>query len=962
MQALTVKYSKMLRSKEFAHQLHLLCNELPISHDGTTAHNSLTNWLVAVLTCDTTETTSTTIFPVVTKKIRDEYTKTGDVAQAFRRSAIYTVTKAILQHNLVLHAGEFFGHLYYKIIFLRFMDEICVELAESPSELLNTDLMSQMIAKMGRRIEKLHAHIDNRMEMGERADQFSRIIQSVIGKAKKTISKVRNKIDDKMVRLHQSLADASTLARLENLALRADSQQRIPTLREYIEGRNAIDIKTETINELIVKPVKRHYDRRVLPRAADLLNCSSEYLLDIEYHVLHHFSIEQHVFHTKDIKEYMDYYAKRTKLFYTTGDKLSISRAILTQLKLLAMCDRYVCRKYPQLLEHRPSINFDWFNKLLLPYRADMEQAYGVEDYFKQRRANAVYPGLIDDDKIKENSFAVRFAQQNDKMERTRDKIIAEANKQIKDKKEEWLKQRTFLEKNAPHECGHSSYNCECPHCVIRKQSEIRQYEYPLPSSEVEQYAVVFELSVPRKIANLRDSLYIFSKCGMDKSIKRTRAFDWNDHSELGQHNKADESRNIRLGHTSGKKPRSLHVNESFDKFILRNARNCFYHASGERFGEPLTLERIHAICTLPVEPNSSYANLQWMVNDTTHSQNEVLAKQNECAATLSLNEYKNFGSLRADGCRLQWRQLYAMIECDALAFEQASVLALCLQAIWEQNSAGAYGWLRNANVDTQNVKFVVTLLNELDTYLDRQRNNWMHPLKLVLIASMAVRLFELNGDEYVMQRIAELLYKIRTVVFEWRGKIEQVFRAVENPSTTDEKNMRQNLVFTMIAGCITFYVHQDHAFFKHIFREEDACTWLQMIVTLNNNKVLMGDEQPSVGDDLNMNMWLQLVQNIGVNLEPTMRNITEQNQTMVLEYIQNEHMHANAGRFEKLYFKADCLQTLVVEMIVDNVKTYVTIDIIVGLLLVNGSPIVRLPREFHFTISLCSLSIRMPI
>lgn len=71
----------------------------------------------------------------------------------------------------------------------------------------------------------------------------------------------------------------------------------------------------------------------------------------------------------------------------------------------------------------------------------------------------------------------------------------------------------------------------------------------------------------------------------------------------------------------------------------------------------------------------------------TQHWQNNVLAKQSQCHRDLSIAEYISFGSLRADGHRLQLRNIYRAIETDALSFQNKSVMLLILAALWEARS-----------------------------------------------------------------------------------------------------------------------------------------------------------------------------------------------------------------------------------------------------------------------------------
>lgn len=117
-----------------------------------------------------------------------------------------------------------------------------------------------------------------------------------------------------------------------------------------------------------------------------------------------------------------------------------------------------------------------------------------------------------------------------------------------------------------------------------------------------------------------------------------------------------------------------VHPDSPFELCTLENTRSCtFYGVDGGatwHMQHNIEAQSIKKFATFNVERGSPYEILQWTLNGTTHTQNEVLARQFECPQSLTLNEYKNFGSLRADGHRLQLRKLYAMIETDSLSFE----------------------------------------------------------------------------------------------------------------------------------------------------------------------------------------------------------------------------------------------------------------------------------------------------
>lgn len=78
-----------------------------------------------------------------------------------------------------------------------------------------------------------------------------------------------------------------------------------------------------------------------------------------------------------------------------------------------------------------------------------------------------------------------------------------------------------------------------------------------------------------------------------------------------------------------------------------------------------ITGERWRTEKHVPFKTANEYKSLQYALNTTSHTQNKVLSHQ---SSNLSLAEIKNFGSLRADGHRLQLLNIYAVIACKALS------------------------------------------------------------------------------------------------------------------------------------------------------------------------------------------------------------------------------------------------------------------------------------------------------
>lgn len=149
--------------------------------------------------------------PVITKKIRDEVWGSGE--NMFRRSTFYTSVKAMLQHNLITSKSDVSaGRVLYKIFMLKLLVLCCTPYQERVK--FNIDLVSQAIAKLARRIEKLS-------DMKVAYDMIE-LYETTIGEAKRTIETIREKIDSQINEMHEADMEAARLKQLTDLNFHTD--------------------------------------------------------------------------------------------------------------------------------------------------------------------------------------------------------------------------------------------------------------------------------------------------------------------------------------------------------------------------------------------------------------------------------------------------------------------------------------------------------------------------------------------------------------------------------------------------------------------------------------------------------------------------------------------------------------------------------------------------------------------
>lgn len=942
--AIKVKFSKMLQSLEYPNQLCVLSENLPVEF---TRRDCVSKWLLTLLMDVESTAATANEFSVITKKYRDEILGESEM-NFFRRSGVYMCVKAMLQHSLTLHSAAGVGKILYKIIMLKFLVDSCAPYKKCTS--FDIDLLSQMIAKLARRIEKLADLMI--------PDDMTNLCDNVIANAKETIKIIREKIDAQIHKIRKQDENDAQLPRLTGLNFESDICHKTPKLNEYLSNEDKNMLDTANGSEGMIVTYQRYCFNSPLLDFECMEKSKSEteqriFWTDFERKVLYGLEIGDNRWTSDQLRSSSFAYAKYAEQNYK-NNQLFISRMLLVRLKLIAILDEKATKKHPLLRNHRSGIDPTIIENLLLPQHTDMFIAFKLEKYFRDRNDEAVGPALIEETTVSNDSFSVKFAKEYPLMKEMRDKILDEDKKNRHQKQLEITECRQKVENlkseasrlNCEYhtDCGWKVHSSWCKPCQLRlqaKQVRVMQYEHLLPEEDTKQFAIVFELNTPVAIANLRDVLSGFVQFCDEKSNKLKIKVSLKD--KYAKYNNSNSNK-VTLGSIINPNISYLSVDCRHVDFIIENEFSCTFY--GNDFTEiSSTNTLVKGACTFNAQ--DEYIGLQWTLNSTQHTENQVLSSQSKCGTDLTLSEYKNFGSLRADGHRLQIRKLYAMLETEALSFEKESVLALIMQTLWECGVSGDGNSIRESHIDFSDVKFCAAMIEQLEKFVKQQESNWMHPFKLLTATLIAVRAFEINDSPILANKIAILLSSIRSNALNWIDKIEASIREMANPNETTERNLRMKLIYVAIIGGLTFYVHRNHKYYQMIFQNtlerNESVTWLRFVISLKNNLRMYTNNEKELPS--NLLMFLRLMESVGVSLEQEVTKLIEKKQ--LFELIQKQWPRAESAVCAGLHFDREHPHILVVQVnVVNRIYQTVTIDIITGSFLVDGLPLSRLPSE----------------
>ncbi|KAA6411181.1 MAG: hypothetical protein FRX48_05493 [Lasallia pustulata] len=365
----------------------------------------------------------------------------------------------------------------------------------------------------------------------------------------------------------------------------------------------------------------------------------------------------------------IDTYTSAASSAYTDMPE-DVSLMLLTSIDLWVALDKCALHHYPLLHDYDPGFPPSLFEPLLLPRKAQMERLLRVEQYLATRRKAAVpgFPSIFRSvDATK--SFAVRYFQQSPHLQELRRKIEAEATNERSQKISELAKKlqryHELMEQSDGMSCQYvprwrrrqqvSDHSDSCQKCQLKSEAgglTIDIHEWPLSERDLEANAAVFELDVPTVVSKWRDTTYsilvdMFSvepgaQTPRRGKGKQQRVYALRSYAGLQNFMKSQAGR---LQLTSITKPfvishyRHQKISQANESNVcVNNGLNyALYDSKRSRWTkELLDCCDVREKCTLKL-PAGPYRGLQYAVNNTIHTSNEVIASQAECPEALSV-------------------------------------------------------------------------------------------------------------------------------------------------------------------------------------------------------------------------------------------------------------------------------------------------------------------------------------
>ncbi|KAF5393744.1 hypothetical protein D9757_000321 [Collybiopsis confluens] len=897
-------------------------------------------------------------FRYVNKRIGDDILW-KDAYLPWRRSPVYLVLRVGLQLSLSYHDRDHF-------LFKNFMAFALARLLESTVRdcpELDTDLLHVMSLKVARRLHKLETRF--------KGCEIPRIVVST---AQNATDAARRILASRWAEI-QRLQEQSPEWDPDSLDFKADTHLLLQNARPRIlQGLQRSDIPSP-VSHFKPKPLARlrhETDFRAL--TPDRLRKAFEddkrvALADFEYIVRAHLSIWT-VSNlacddaTKIVYECMEAYLSAAQKIYSKKNAEDQSHMLLALLSLWVSVDKITVCQLPLLAEYSPEISTRLLEVLLLWQNDDLDALEDIVRYISRRENNATQKDGVFTDSEHPSTFYVRYFDTSLPLQ----SLKVDIERDAEEKRSTCL--RLLQEKNAlynkhiakaaflPHEHiyrytwnRHYEDKQNCQKCRELASAEaipkIEVNEWPLPAQDAAAKRVCFELDLPRAFEYWRAAVWsLLYDVGVP--LVRSRRENAGHHGQLpGSYELKQTSSPIRLTLVTTTKSfkQSHYRNHSIPALETDVIVNCgstwkLYDISTEYWAgdNPFALSSFEDLCTPTI--SEPYKALQFSLEGTTHTSNEVIAKQANCHADISLHEFVAFGSLRS-GARLQWMNIAREVVTGDLTFRSEAVHALVTQAAfqvgkWENEGPLILDWHR----DLSNKAFCDTLLVNLKNLMLSISSNWDNVVGLRGIILLTCRLMTGNVETAIEDQASQVLREARRIALDW---VKQLVEKLSSASE-DHASKLSLRVCEIAATCRGTYNGDPSCIQKLLSSSDDVATFLYCGAMVYNNT------PPNLrGLSTEFCRLLDRNERLSVNVHDHLLSLITKDCSGVhraVELLWPAYQSYEGWKNEQNSKTERWIQIKTAPSSSYGVSQQLHMDLISGLLLIEGKPVGRLPRE----------------
>ena len=550
-----------------------------------------------------------------------------------------------------------------------------------------------------------------------------------------------------------------------------------------------------------------------------------------------------------------------------------LSLMILTVFELWVALDRIAVAQCPLLTRYSPEVNATVLQSLLLSKSNHLRRLKSIEKYLRERCGQSERVPSIFSDDVNSLSFSVQFFQRSLEHQSILDKIETQADKDRKAKVEELRKRNkehkelTDSASGLEHtyridQLGRRDHPHWCGRCQLESQARrmrISVHEWPLPASRMHAQAAVFELNLPLVFGVWRTTTYyLLHDICTPREVKSPLRTNPPERIDTYQPLQPFSRQSERITWASSTKPFSAHYKgcslpTTESNICVSNGLQyrLFDKEHGEWAAERFKQCDIAHFCTLKISPGP-YQHLQYAVESTSHTSNDMLASQSTCPAELTVHEYIAFVGLRS-GHHLQWLNVLRELRSRCLRFGQEAVSVLLTQATSQVGPPSPGNGDREYHRDLSDPQYAFALLEELRSLLGSIQENWLEGDAARVIVLLTSRLLASNTDSSVAEMAYALLRRVRDVTFAWMTQLVDKLHGNDGNAT----HKFQSLACKIAATCKTTY-DVDKCHLRHLLcSAQDFAVLVQCDNIVHNNTPAQNLQTPDLKRALSLHRRL---------------------------------------------------------------------------------------------------------
>ncbi|KAI8962385.1 hypothetical protein F5Y11DRAFT_322850 [Daldinia sp. FL1419] len=880
-----------------------------------------------------------------------------DAELPWHRSALWLLIRVVLQ--LLFTRSTSSHNDTFKTFMVYFMTQVLAQRQES----ITSDLLVAMSAKISRRFQKI---------VGPIPESIAKIIQS-------TLLKTSLPLQNRWSQIQEGARVGSCLGGLRGLDFEKDTHMSLPRLVDFIHSIESRGGDNHRPSVQLSCPRKSYgTDPPPLPLSSkdtyvmyELASFESWVASGIKGWLVANQGYPESC---GVLRQLIEGYHKIALPCYEGNPELC-SVMILSILELWVASDKSAISNCQLLKDYKPGIPLDIWGNLNLPTKEHMSRLHDIEEYLKDRTSKASLSYKELNNFGSRTCLSVRFFDESPLHKALRDSIIDTATKDRRAKQEEFEQKKDQYRsldqeyRELEHETitivdswtGEHRERCikRCKKCSIPRRlqgMQIQIHEWPLPKNSLQEKSTVFELRVPCSFGQWRDTtIFILSEVLKQNSEEgEPVAHYYLDRYLLQYFHASYHNQRIKL--LSGVKPHEgTHrrmqsiVTKTPNDVCLENGLSWRYYDSSKRiFLAPFThTDDMAELCTylIPKQPTDRTSPIQPFIHRVPLKPdgpppNNAIATQSTCPLNLSLEEYKALTSIPL-GFLLQWQNILLQLASPSVDFKKEETTLVISQCIFQVGPRDGHNVLRQSHKILADTQFSRALLDNLDKALLRVRDNWQSFQAHSIFVAIARRLLSLTPCESDMDKCLEYLADIRKITSGWIHDLEVKIQKATDDDTKDE--LRKRLVKIALICADTFNV-EEHHLHKVLAKSDSACAMMRCSIVINEGLNCIPQKADS---------WVSIIYRRWERLSYRAFDILAQkikSSSSPLDEALRKTWSAFPAVGKWTIQKSPYHHWAIYESTPNykNGTLYVHFSLLTGELLVNGSPLGRLPRGYE--------------